>query len=132
MSYYFKGRISFHDCDPAGIMFFAKIYSFMHSAYEEMISSYNLDEDYWNNQNYVVPIIECGAKYRAPFKYGDNIEIQIDVTQVRSSSFELSYKCFNQNQILCVEGQTVHVHIDKKLWKKKKMSEKLFNSLSKV
>jgi YbgC/YbaW family acyl-CoA thioester hydrolase len=129
MSFNFKSTISFHDCDPAGILFYGRIYFFTHSAYETMISSFNLKEDYWNNEEYVVPIIKSEAGYRIPFKYGDEVKIKIIVSKLKSSSFELSYECYNQTDELCAEVKTVHVFVDKKLWKKKAMNMKLHENL---
>jgi acyl-CoA thioesterase FadM len=53
----YKKKINFFDCDPAGILFYARVYELCHSAYEAMIETFNLIEDYWANENYVVPII---------------------------------------------------------------------------
>ena len=50
-----KKRINFYDCDPAGIFFFARVYELCHSAYEEMIQSFNLKEDYWTNDRLYCP-----------------------------------------------------------------------------
>jgi YbgC/YbaW family acyl-CoA thioester hydrolase len=132
MSFNYKTTISFHDCDPAGILFYGRIYFFIHSAYEALIASFNLDTDYWNNSEYVVPIIKSEASYRLPYKYGDEARIKIVVTQLKSSSFELSYECYNQRDELCVEAKTVHVFVDKKSWKKKSMIMKLHENLEKI
>lgn len=53
----FSKKIDFFDCDPAGIMFYGRIFELCHSAYEAMIESFNLSEDYWTNDKFVVPII---------------------------------------------------------------------------
>ncbi|MDP3831311.1 MAG: thioesterase family protein, partial [Ignavibacteriaceae bacterium] len=73
--------------------------------------------------------IKSEAGYRIPFKYNDEIRIEIKVSKLKSSSFELSYECFNQKNELCVEVKTVHVFVDKKLWKKKAMPGKLEENL---
>lgn len=116
-------KINFYDCDPAGIFFYGRIYELCHSAYEQMIESFALPEDYWANDDYVVPIIQSEAKYRKPITYGQVITVNLSVIHIKESSFELKYECRNENNDLCAEVKTVHVVIDKNKWKKKTMSE---------
>lgn len=118
-----KRKINFYDCDPAGIFFYARVYELCHSAYEEMIESINLMEDYWTNENYIVPIIKSEALYHKPVKYGEFITIEISVNDLRASSFELNYEMINENNDVCAKVKTVHIFVDKKTWKKKEIIE---------
>lgn len=121
----YKRKITFHDCDPAGILFFARIYEICHTAYENMIESFELEEDYWNNEKHVVPIIKSEARYNKPLKYGDEVSVEVKVTSLRDSSFELNYNCKNKNGEVCSVVRTVHVFIDKNSWEKIKMPERI-------
>ena len=125
-----KKKINFYDCDPAGILFFARIFELCHSAYEEMIASFNLKEDFWNNEEYVVPIINSEAHYHKPIKYGEIISIEIIVSKLKSSSFELKYDCKNIDGEECTEVRTVHVFVNKSNWKKTEMKKKLKEGLT--
>lgn len=111
-------KVSFYDCDPAGIIFYSKIFDYCHSAYEELIKKFNLVENYWANAEYVVPIIKSEASYLKPLKYGEDVTIELKVSQLKSSSFELEYKCKNEKGELTNAVKTVHVFVDKKSWKK--------------
>ena len=124
-----KRKINFFDCDPAGILFYGNIFFFCHSAYEELIFSFNLKINYWQNDVFVVPIIKSTADYLKPFKYGDEITIEVWATELRDSSFELNYKCSNQSGDVCAEVKTVHVLIDKKTWQKKELTPELKDGL---
>ena len=124
-----KRRINFFDCDPAGILFYGNIFFFFHSAYEELISSFNLKINYWQNDEFVVPIIKSTADYLKPLRYGDELTIEVRATELRESSFELNYKCSNQSGDVCAEVSTVHVLIDKKTWQKKELTPELKDGL---
>jgi 1,4-dihydroxy-2-naphthoyl-CoA hydrolase len=126
-----KKKINFYDCDPAGILFFARIYELCHSCYEAMIESFGLRNNYWSNDDYIVPIIHSEAKYRNPYIYGQSANIELKVTSLKNSSFELQYECKNERGELCTEVKTVHVLIDKKTWKKKPLNEEIRNGLLK-
>lgn len=125
-----KRKINFYDCDPAGILFYARIYELCHSVYEEMIQSFNLKENYWDNDDYVVPIIHSEATYHKPLVYNSFVEIELSVTSISSSAFKLSYTCKNDNGNLCVEVKTTHVFVDKKTWKKKQIKDDVSAGLS--
>jgi len=118
-----KIKINFYDCDPAGILFYAKIYELCHSIYEGMIQSFDLKEDYWTNEDYIVPIIHSEATYQKPIKYNSVIEIELVVSSLSTSAFKLFYKCKNDAGELCVEVKTTHVFVDKKTWKKKQIKD---------
>ena len=126
-----KRRINFYDCDPAGIFFFARVYELCHSAYEEMIQSFNLKEDYWTNKNYIVPILKSEASYHKPIKYDEKITVEITVNNLRTSSFELNYEIKNVNNQVCTKIKTVHIFVDKKTWKKTELIEEVKTGLEK-
>ncbi len=127
-----KRKVSFYDCDPAGIIFYSKIFDYCHSAYEELISSFKLNENYWNNEEYVVPIIKSEASYSKPIKYGDLINIELKVSQLKSSSFELEYICKNENGEVTNTVKTVHIFVDKKNWEKINIPEVINKKLNAV
>lgn len=124
-----KRRINFYDCDPAGIIFYSRVFDFAHSAYEQIIQSIEKEEDYWNNDKYVVPIIKSESTYVKSMKYGDEIIINANVSELRSSSFELTYTMENAAGELLCSVKTVHVFVDKKSWEKIDIPEKIKKGL---
>ncbi len=86
-----KKKINFYHCDPAGILFYAKLFEICHSVYEEMISGFNLEENYWQNDDYVVPIVKCDAGFYKPVKPGEEVTVELVVTELRETTFQLDY-----------------------------------------
>ncbi len=127
----YKRKINFHDCDVAGVLFFARIYEVCHSAYEEMISSFDLEEDFWNNDDYIMPIIKSEASYHKPLRYGETVMVEIKVEQLKTSSFELNYECKNEKGEVTDKVRTVHVCASKKDWKKRDLPAKVSEGLKK-
>jgi YbgC/YbaW family acyl-CoA thioester hydrolase len=113
-----KRKINFYDCDPAGILFYAKLFEISHSVYEEMINSLNLKNNYWINDEFVVPIIKTDGAYFIPLRAGETISINLTVTLRKENSFELTYEWINKNGELAAKARTVHVFVDKKRWVK--------------
>lgn len=123
-----KRRINFFDCDPAGIIFYSRLFDFCHSAYEQLIDSFELDEDYWDNSVYVVPIIHTECDYYRPIKYGDEIEIQLSVSNLKNSSFELTYSLL-LNDEKCAVVKTVHVFVSREDWNKMNIPDNIMIGL---
>jgi 1,4-dihydroxy-2-naphthoyl-CoA hydrolase len=127
----FYNNINFYDCDPAGVLFFGRIFEICHSAYEDLINSFMLSFNYWNNENYAVPIIHTEADYFLPLKTGDKILIEVVVSQLKESSFELRFVCKNEQGNSTNEIKTVHIFVDKKMWKKTPLNSELKEKLAK-
>jgi 1,4-dihydroxy-2-naphthoyl-CoA hydrolase len=127
--YSFRKKINFYDCDPAGILFYARVYEICHAAYEAMIESFNIETDYWNNEVFIVPVINSEAFYHKPIKYGEEVTINIIVNQLKPASFELNYEVKNGKGEKCVKVKTVHVFLSKKDWKKMNIYEKVKTGL---
>lgn len=102
--------IPFHLADPGGILFFGNIFTLAHQSYEQMVSQ-KLKiawADWFQNPDWIVPIKEASATYHGPIFAGQDCRVEIRFTQVRSSSFEVTYDLF-QNDVNCSTVKTVHV-----------------------
>jgi len=127
----FRKTISFYDCDPAGILFFARIFEICHSAYEDLIRSFNLNASYWTNEEYAVPIIHSEGEFLLPLRTGDEITVEVSVSQLKESTFELHYVCKNGEDEVTNEVKTVHIFVDKRKWKKTPIDPEVKANLSK-
>jgi len=123
-----KSKIYFYDCDPAGIMFFANIFKFAHSAYEDFMKCLETEQNYFLNSNFVLPIIHSEADYLLPLKAGDEVEINVIVSQLKNSSFELSYNVYVSDKTVA-KVKTVHVCVKKEGFIKTELPEDLHNKL---
>jgi len=127
----YNTRVNFYNCDPAGIVFFAEVFKFAHSAYEVFLTNLNLTKNYFNDDKIALPIIKTSAEYCKPLKTGDEIKIEVFVTLLKESSFELSYNIYNKDNELCCKVITVHVCVDKQTLKKVGLEKELSGLLLK-
>jgi YbgC/YbaW family acyl-CoA thioester hydrolase len=126
-----KRTVHFSDCDPAGVMFFAKTMEFCHSAYEDFINSFNLNFDYWGSDSFAVPIKQAEVSFLKTIKHGEEVTINLKVLEIRDSSFLIEYFIKNNNGEICLQAKTVHVFVSKKNWKKIEIDSAVKESLSK-
>ncbi|MEG8946223.1 acyl-CoA thioesterase [Rosettibacter firmus] len=125
-----KIKTRFFDADPAGIIFYGNIFKYIHSAYEDFIAGLRLKRNYFLDKDFVLPILHAEADYHLPIKYGETLTINIEVTKLKRSSFELSYKIFNNKKVEVATAKTVHVCVSKNTFKKIEMPDELFNKLN--
>lgn len=105
-------NIEWGDCDPAGIVFYPR-YFFMFDASTAAlftaalgINKYELTERYG-----IVgfPMVDTGARFYLPCKYGDQVKIETRVTRFGRSSFEIEHRLF-RDDMLAIEAQ------EKRVW----------------
>lgn len=111
-------QIRFRDGDPAGIMFFGNIYGICHDTFEDMIEAIGIGwSNYFNNQEFMIPLMKSEAEYRGSLKPGEQYEISIFFSQLKTSSFEVTYtvqETQGPTPKICMVVKTVHVCLDAK------------------
>lgn len=125
-------KVYFYDADPAGIIFYASLFKFAHSAYEDFMRSLDLEKDYFFDDEIVLPIIHTEADYLNPIKVGDKLIISVVVSQLRGKSFELSYNFSDESEKVRASAKTVHVCVNKNGFNKTSLPEKLYEKLKRA
>ncbi len=125
-----KVKVFFYDADPAGIIFYASLFKFAHSAYEEFMRSLKTEKNFFFDRDYVLPIIHAEADYLQPVKPGDELKVKLTVSQLKKSSFELSYTFYNSTRKIVAKAKTVHVCADKKKFEKIELPAGLYRKLA--
>lgn len=105
-------KVSFSDTDPGGILFYGEIFNIAHIAYELFFESMNLEKNYFIDHLFAIPIVHAEADYLSPAKFGDKLKIQLTVSEVGKSSFELKYK-ITSSQKPIAKIKTNHVVVSK-------------------
>jgi 4-hydroxybenzoyl-CoA thioesterase len=107
----YKTRIEWGDCDPAGIIFYARYFDIFDVATTrlveralgmkkiEYLKAYDLAGH---------PVVEARARFRAPTRFGDEVEVVTAVVACGQSSFKLEHK-LTLNGVLAVEGYETRV-----------------------
>ena len=125
-----KKTVAFFDADPAGIMFFGNLFRYIHAVYEEMLNSADTGINYFSHNSIVLPIIHTEADYITPFYMHERIKIIIKVSNLKTSSFELSYNIYGKNNKLKATATTVHVCVKKSTMQKCELPNELKNFLN--
>lgn len=111
-------QIKFHQADPAGIMYFAQIFTLAHDAFELFIQKAGFSWSEWFQENkYLIPIRHAESDFQRPFKAGDHYDVEAVVVQISTSSFQMQYT-FKQHTHVHAVVKIVHTCLDKKSFQK--------------
>jgi 1,4-dihydroxy-2-naphthoyl-CoA hydrolase len=119
-------KVRMHDTDMAGILYFPRQFRFAHDALEDFIESYGLSFDrIFRKEKFVFVIVHAEADYLAPLKVGDDLEVQVVVEKIGTTSFTIGYKIFKKDKSLVGTAKTIHVTLDATTRKKMQIPEDL-------
>jgi len=85
--------VRFQDVDAAGIVFFARIFDYVHVAYEEFLSAVGhplpkvLAERAW-----AAPLRHAEADYLEPCRFGDRLTVELVAAVVEESEISLGWR----------------------------------------
>lgn len=84
--------VEWGDCDPAGIAFYPAFFRWMDAAFHEMTADLGWRQaDLADHGLFGTPLIEAGARFRAPVRPGDALTVRVSVTRLGRTSAALRY-----------------------------------------
>lgn len=102
--------IEFGDCDPADIVFFANYFRWFDDCTTALFLAAGLPiRDLFKSYGVMgIPIVAARARFITPSTYGDELEVESRITELRKSSFVITHRFFLQGE-LALEGQETRV-----------------------
>ena len=87
-----RRMIQFHQCDPAGIVFYPQYFYILHEAKEEFLAYIGHPMHRMiNAQRRGWPIVKLETEFKRPSRYGDAVEVEIAVSKLGGASLGLRY-----------------------------------------
>jgi 4-hydroxybenzoyl-CoA thioesterase len=102
--------IEFGDCDPAEIVFFANYFRWFDDCTTALFLAAGLPiRDLFKSYGVMgIPIVDAQARFITPSTYGDELEVESRITELRKSSFVITHRFFREGD-LTLEGQETRV-----------------------
>lgn len=124
-----KYIVKLPDTDAAGILFFASYIKLAHEAYESFMEEIDFSLKYIiEDSDIFILIAHTEADYKSSLRLQDRFSIDIKVSKIGKTSFELNY-LFEKDNIEVASVTTVHVVTDKKTGKPIRLPDKLLDKL---
>ena len=97
--------VRFGDVDPAGIVYFPKIYDFVHQAFEALWDIH-VGKRYYHlvgEDRLGFPLVHSEVSFRHPLRFGDRPLVRVSATRLGESSLTLRY-LFTVDDVECVDA----------------------------
>jgi acyl-CoA thioester hydrolase len=126
-------RVRFGDTDPYGIVYFVSYFRYCHRAIEGYLRSLGLppEENFRNvKEGFGLPIVEAHCKFIRPSRYGDLLEIETRIQEVRNKAVIFQFRFFpaGGDQLLA-EGTANMVAISRE-WRAIPLPDRIRGSLN--
>jgi 1,4-dihydroxy-2-naphthoyl-CoA hydrolase len=105
--------VRFHDVDPAGIVFFARIFQYAHDAYEMWLRAvgFPLDPPF-HDRSYGLPLVHAEADFHAPIRPGQEVRVELILSSIGTTSYKVAAQLTRPDGTPLATVRTVHVCID--------------------
>lgn len=112
-------RISLHQTDAGGRLFFAAQFYLMHCALEEMEDKIGLSvKNILGHPRLTFPIVHTEADYKALLVTGDRVTVEVGVERIGQTSVSFLFIIKKKGRVVAGTGKIVCVCVNKKTWKK--------------
>jgi YbgC/YbaW family acyl-CoA thioester hydrolase len=110
-------RVRFHQADPAGVLFFGRVFELVQATYEDMCRAAGIDiEGFMHQRIYTTPIVRVEADYHQPIRVGEEVIVEAAVARLGSSSIHMRYTIAGDDGQVRVKARVVHVFVDADTW----------------
>ena len=110
----FKNRKKIHiewgDCDPAGIVYYPRYFAYFDNCTAALFEAAGMPKhELLKTHNIAgIPMVDTRARFLAPSRFGDEVEVESCVTAWRKSSFDVQHRLY-KGDVLAVECSETRV-----------------------
>lgn len=104
--------IEWGDCDPAGIVYYPRYFVMFDNSTVALFAAAGLLKHEMVKEYDIVgiPMVDTGAKFYIPSKWGETITIESEISDWKRSSFDVSHRVFKGEE-LAIEGHETRVWV---------------------
>lgn len=106
--------IGLHHTDAAGVVFFGRLFTLAHDAYQAFMAERGLPlGGILRDAPYVLPVVHAEADFHAPLRVDDAVEVELAVERVGKTSFTLVSTFRTPAGTAAATVRTVHAAADR-------------------
>lgn len=106
-------RVRYQETDKMGIVHHSVYYIWFEAGRTEWMRERGLTYRECEAKGWLLPLVECGAKFLSPAYYDDLIEVETELIPDEGAGFYFTYRVINlETKKLLATGFTKHVCID--------------------
>jgi acyl-CoA thioester hydrolase len=126
-------RVRFGDTDPYGIVYFVSYFRYCHQAIEEFLRSLDLlPQETFRNipEGFGLPIVEAHGKFLRPTRYGDLLDVETGIHELRRKAIIFQFRFFLAGSDLLVAEGTAHMVAISREWRAIPIPERVLQRLT--
>src|SRR3954454_4010612 len=105
-------RVRYGECDAQGVVFNAHYFAYFDVALTELWREVAGSYTAMMEQGVDLQVVEATARYRAPARFDDEIDVTIAVARLGTTSMVTRCAIHRDDGTLLVEGELAHVFVD--------------------
>nr|WP_314983537.1 thioesterase family protein [uncultured Pantoea sp.] len=103
--------VSFHDCDPMGVVWHGNYFRFFEVAREALLRSINYSYAEMAASGYVWPVVDTRVKYRQPLRCEETIRVSAQITEYENR-LRIDYEVRNAADQITTKAHTLQVAVE--------------------
>lgn len=104
-------RVRYADTDKMGVVYNGNYFSFFETGRTELMRHYGLPYTKVEELGFMLPLVDCYAKFINPAKFDDVLEINAELDYNNTAVLQFNYKIECKNSLIA-EGYTRHVFVN--------------------
>ena len=121
-------RVRYGECDPQGVVFNAHYFAYFDIALTELWRDVAGSYTAMMEAGLDLQVVEATARYKAPARFDDEIDVTIEVAKLGTTSMVTSLSVRRDGELL-VEGELAHVFVDAKALTKVPIPDRIRSAL---
>ena len=89
-------RVYYKDTDAGGVVYYANYLGFLEIARTEFLRKKGINIEEYAERGILFVVTNVNISYNAPARYGDIIQIETDLSELKRASLVFSHKIFNK------------------------------------
>ena len=107
-------RVLYGDTDSGGVVYYGNYFRYFEAGRTEFLRLYGTSYRELESQGYILPVVECGCRYKASARYDDLLVLETSLLEVKKISCRFNHRILRENDgKLLVKGFTVHAVVDR-------------------
>jgi acyl-CoA thioester hydrolase len=103
-------RVRYGECDPSGVVFNAQYFAYFDIALTELWRVVAGGYGAMMEEGVDLQVVEATARYKAPARFDDEIDVTVEVTGLGTTSMLTTY-AIHRDGTLLVEGDMAYVFV---------------------
>lgn len=122
--------VRYYETDQMGIVHHSNYIRYFECARNNMMREFGYPIEKCEEDGVTIPIVSVSCRYKRPAKMGDDLRVVAMVEEAPLAKLRIKQAVYNQDNVLCVEGEVVLGFLNKATGRPTRCPEKLLEAIN--